>query len=205
MRSRGSTPGFAGKELEAHRPGCWETIRAGGERWDVGPGQEMLSEQTPAHLHRLPWVPAATTAGHRGHPHMQPAGYRNTELAHSPQTAQQCYTSQRRGKMHPQGKVIFNKASKQVEQQEPKGKRAPSSLLLFCTRTSPPATSSGTGFSVTSRPGKPHTVLLCSSSPTLCSYPAFAREGAEEANVTWPDWPTPRNSPVKLTQPSEQN
>lgn len=92
-----------------------------GKRSDPGPGQEMPSEQKPAHFHHLPWAPAASRIGPQGHSlHM--AG--NTGTA-STRTIQQPHTSQWHSKNASTRERILNKVSKQVEQREPKGKRHP--------------------------------------------------------------------------------
>lgn len=103
-------------------------------------------------------------------------------------------------KMQSQGETIFNKESEQVQQQEPKGKRAP------------PASSSSSA-------QEPH---LTNSNQLrdrlLCSFPtretshrkagllqfshpfALPRHGVKEANVTWPGGQTLSNTPKKINR-----
>lgn len=177
-----------------------------GKRSDPGPGQEMPSEQKPAHFHHPPWAPAASRIGPQGHSlHM--AGNTGTEPA-STRTIQQPHTSQWHSKNASTRERILNKVSKQVEQREPKGKRHPPASpqdILHKNLTSPTGTSTGTGCPATTLPGKPHTgTLVCPRFPIPLHLPCPHKRRGRAGQGTWPGCQTHSNTPIKLTQLNEE-
>lgn len=153
-----------------------------GKRSDPGPGQEMPSEQKPAHFHHLPWAPAASRIGPQGHSlHM--AG--NTGTA-STRTIQQPHTSQWHSRNASTRERILNKVSKQVEQREPKGKRdtLQPPPRTFCTKTSPHLLEPAQGQAALQPPCQGNLTQELWSAPIFpfpCIYPALTKEGAEQA------------------------
>lgn len=141
----------------------------------------MPSEQKPAHVDHLPWVPAASRAGSQGHPlHM--AGWEQRHRA-SPQTIQQLHTNQWDSKMHPRGKEfsIMSPNKQSRENQRVRDTLQPP-RRTFCTKTSPHPLEPAQGQAALQSPCQGNLTQEGWSAPVfpiLCIYPALTRKGAE--------------------------